>query len=98
MKRLYFHQKRIKSFTLQELLIVLVIMGILILLALPNLMPLISKTKSMEAQMNLKHVYTLERAYFMQYSRYNEDLESIGFEHEKTVEENGNAGLEPATP
>ena len=94
MKRLYFHQKRIKSFTLQELLIVLVIMGILILLALPNLMPLISKTKSMEAQMNLKHVYTLERAYFMQYSRYNEDLESIGFEHEKTVEENGNANYQ----
>lgn len=44
--------------------------------------------------MNLKHVYTLERAYFMQYSRYNEDLESIGFEHEKTVEENGNANYQ----
>ena len=82
------------AFTLQELLIVLVIMGILILLALPNLMPLISKTKSMEAQMNLKHVYTLERAYFMQYSKYHGDLESIGFEHEKTIDENGNANYQ----
>ena len=44
--------------------------------------------------MNLKHVYTLERAYFMQYSRYNEDLENIGFEHEKTIEENGNANYQ----
>lgn len=66
-------------------------MGILILLALPNLMPLISKTKSMEAQMNLKHVYTLQRSNFLQYSKYNPSLDEIGFEHEKTVEENGNA-------
>lgn len=82
---------RLAAFTLQELLIVLVIMGILILLALPNLMPLISKTKSMEAQINLKHVYTLQRSYFMQYSKYNTALEDVGFEHEKTIEENGNA-------
>jgi len=82
---------QLPAFTLQELLIVLVIMGILILLALPNLMPLISKTKSLEAQMNLKHVYTLQRSYFMQYSKYNPSLLDIGFEHEKTIEENGNA-------
>ncbi len=82
---------RLAAFTLQELLIVLVIIGILVLLALPNLMPLISKTKSLEAQMNLKHVHTLERSYFMQYGRYQENLADVGFEHEKTVEENGNA-------
>lgn len=83
--------RHLPAFTLQELLIVLVIMGILILLALPNLMPLISKTKSMEAQINLKHVYTLQRSYFLQYSKYNASLEELGFEHEKTIEENGNA-------
>ena len=44
--------------------------------------------------MNLKHVYTLERAYFMQYSKYHGDLESIGFEHEKTIDENGNANYQ----
>ena len=91
MKNLKLGNQRLPAFTLQELLIVLVIMGILILLALPNLMPLISKTKSMEAQMNLKHVNTLQRSYFMQYGKYNADLEEIGFEHERTIEENGNA-------
>ena len=42
--------KKLPAYNLQEVLIVLVIIGILLLLALPNLMPLISKTKSVEAQ------------------------------------------------
>ena len=42
--------KKLKAFTLTELLIVLVIIGILVLVALPNLMPMISKAKSTEAQ------------------------------------------------
>jgi len=79
------------AYTLNELLIVLVIIGILILLALPNLMPLISKTKSTEAQLQLNHLYTLERSYFMLKSKYSSDLTEIGFEHEKTIEEGGNA-------
>ena len=40
----------VKAFTLTELLIVLVIVGILILIAYPNLMPLISTAKSTEAK------------------------------------------------
>ncbi|MEX2379157.1 MAG: prepilin-type N-terminal cleavage/methylation domain-containing protein, partial [Vicingaceae bacterium] len=44
---------KIKAFTLTELLVVLIIVGILVLLALPKLMPLISKAKSTEAQLQL---------------------------------------------
>ena len=58
--------KKLKAFTLMELLIVLIIIGILVLLALPNLMPLISKAKSTEAQLQLEHVFSLEKSYFYQ--------------------------------
>ena len=72
---------KIRSFTLQELLIVLVIIGILVLLALPSLMPLISKTKSTEAKLQLEHVYNLQKMHFMEYSKFSDNLEKISFEH-----------------
>ena len=81
----------LSAFTLPELVVVLVIIGILVLLALPNLMPLISKAKSTEAQMQLGHVHTLERSYFYMHSKYCPNLEEIDFEQEKLVTENGTA-------
>lgn len=86
--------KKLPGYTLNELLIVLVIIGILVLLALPVLMPMISRTKATEAKLQLKHVYTLERTHFMMMSRYSMDLEEIGFEHEKTIEAGGNANYQ----
>ncbi len=83
--------QKIPAFNLQELLVVLVIIGILLLLALPNLMPLISKTKSLEAQTQLKHIYNLEKQYFFMYSKYSADFNAIDFEVPKTVQQNGNA-------
>ncbi len=83
--------KKVKAFTLNELLIVLVIIGILVLIALPNLMPLISRAKSTEAKMQLAHLHTLEKNYFYMYSKYSPEFEEIGFEQEKLVTEDGNA-------
>ncbi len=82
---------RLPAFTLTELMVVLIIVGILVLLALPNLMPLITKAKSTEAKLQLDHVHRLEKSHFMMYSRYSEDLEEIGFEQEKLTTEGGNA-------
>jgi type IV pilus assembly protein PilE len=84
-------KKRLPAFSLPELLIVLVIIGILVLLALPNLMPLISKTKSTEAQLQLQHIHTLQKSHFYMYSMYSNDLDEIGFEQEKLVTEEGRA-------
>lgn len=84
-------KKKLKAFTLAEVLIVLVILGILVLLALPNLLPLISKAKSTEAQLQLEHVYTLERTYFYQFSKYSSTFTEIGFEPAKLVTDNGQA-------
>jgi len=74
-----------KSFTLTELLVVLVIIGILVLMALPVLMPLISRTRSVEAKQGLKHLYTLQKTHFYEFSKYSTELEKIGFEQEKLV-------------
>lgn len=82
---------KIAAFNLQEMLVVLVIIGILILIALPSLMPLISKAKSVEAQTQLKHLYNIERTHFFMYSKYSADFNEIGFEIPKNINENGNA-------
>jgi type IV pilus assembly protein PilE len=81
---------RIRAFTLQELLIVLVIIGILVLLALPSLMPLISKTKSTEAKLQLEHIHNLQKMYFMEHSRFCPELDQISFEQAPLVTESDN--------
>lgn len=82
---------KVRAFTLSELLVVLVIIGILVLIALPNLMPLISRAKATEAKMQLTHLHNLEKNYFYMYSKYSSDFIEIGYEHEKLVSEDGNA-------
>ncbi|WP_333888916.1 type II secretion system protein [Sphingobacterium siyangense] len=81
MKR--FYKKRLKAYSLTEILVVMVIIGILVLLALPNLMPLITKAKSTEAKVQLQHLQTLEKNYFFEKSKYSGNLDEIGFVQEK---------------
>lgn len=75
--------KKLKAYTLTEILVVLVIIGILVLLALPNLLPLITKAKSTEAKVQLEHLSTLQKTYFYEKSKYSSDLTEIGFIQEK---------------
>lgn len=88
LKKLNITQK-VPAYNLQEVLIVLIIIGILLLLALPNLMPLISKTKSIEAQTQLKYIYNSQTSYRYMYSKYASDFNDIDFEAPKTVKANG---------
>ncbi|NRA92310.1 MAG: general secretion pathway protein GspG [Psychroserpens sp.] len=81
--------KKLKSYNLQETLTVLLIIGILMLLALPSFMPLISKTKAVEAKTQLKYIYNLQTTQRYMYSKYSMDLIEIDFEAPKTVNENG---------
>ncbi|WP_422106035.1 type IV pilin protein [Winogradskyella sp.] len=81
--------RRTKAFSLQEVLIVLLIIGVFMLIALPNLMPLVVKAKSIEAQMQLKYIYNNQTSHRYLYSKYTTDLYELDFEAPKTVKEDG---------
>ena len=76
---------RLKAFSLTELLVVLVIMGILVLIALPNFLPKIAEAKAQEAKLQLQHLYTLEKSHFYMYSKYSMDFEGVGCEDVKVT-------------
>lgn len=80
-----------KAYSLTEILIVLCIIGILLLMVLPNQTSVISQAKAIEAQAMLNQVYGLEKSYFYRHSKYTANLEELGFEQETTVDEGGQA-------
>lgn len=82
---------RLKAFTLTELLIALVIVGVLVYLALPDYSQVVSNAKATEAKLQLEHLYSLETTHFYERSRYTADLQELGFQQQRTVSEGGNA-------
>lgn len=85
---------KIKAFSLAEILIVLAIMGILIMLVVPNNAGVASRTKSLEAQQELKMVQNLQYAYFLQFSKYAPDLTTINYIPHKSITAGGVANYE----
>ena len=65
-----FIRKNEKGFTLVELMIVVVIIGILASIAIPKFTALISKTKVSEAKIMLKQIIDLEKTSFMSTNVY----------------------------
>ena len=87
-------QKLLKTkdgFSLTELMIVLVIIGVLVLLALPKLLPLVTRAKTTEAKLMLKQIYTLEQSYKFEHDHYSTALSDIGFEQDKLISQGGQA-------
>ena len=65
----HFHRNS-KGFTLIELMIVVVIIGILAALAIPRFMRSTTKSKQSEAKQLLKQIYTMQRAYRQEFNTY----------------------------
>ncbi len=83
--------KKLGAFTLFELLIAMAIIGILSALSVPLFLPLISRTKSTEAKLQLRHVLMLEKNFFYINSKYTTDANDLGFEQAKLITADGNA-------
>jgi len=83
--------KKLPALTLTELMVVLVIIGILILLALPNLTGLFAQAYSLEAQKQLQFIHTLQQSHYQQHFRYSDNLQELRFEAPTLKQDNGNA-------
>jgi len=68
-----FHRSQ-KGFTLIELMIVVVIIGILAALAIPRFMRATTKSKQSEAKQILKQIYTMQHAYRQEHDLYTDFL------------------------
>ncbi|CAN5489547.1 prepilin-type N-terminal cleavage/methylation domain-containing protein [soil metagenome] len=79
------------GFSLTELLVVLVIIGVLVMLAIPIYNNIATRAKITEAKLMLNQVHTLQESFHMQYDHYSEDLHRIGFQQERLITENGRA-------
>ncbi len=84
-------KKRLNAFSLAEVLVVLVIIGILVLMALPSLMPLISNARATEAKLQLGQLHMNQTTYFYANAKYADSFEDIGFEPPKLQADGGQA-------
>ncbi|SHI85910.1 type II secretion system protein G (GspG) [Aquimarina spongiae] len=82
---------KLKAFNLQEMLLVLAIIGILLLIALPNFLPLIAQTKAQEAKIQLSTISNMQTQYRYLNSKYSLDFSEINYEAPTTVQNGGTA-------
>lgn len=83
--------KKVKGFTIQEVLIAVVVIGILSTIFMVNRTKSIAKVKSEEAKLQLREAYALQKNYFYINSKYGTSLNEIDYEQQKLVSEGGPA-------
>ncbi len=77
--------KRKSAFTLIELLITIVVMGIIVALALPQYTGYVAKSRQQDAKGQLMAIRQIEEIYKLQYGTYTADTAALGTEWRDTV-------------
>ena len=80
-----------KGLSLLEVLTVLIIIGLTSLVVIKNLSPTVNKVKKKEANIQLKHLHTLQQTYFMEFNKYTSNLEDLGYTQLPLSTEGGEA-------
>ena len=69
----------IKGFTLIEVMIAIGILGLLVAVAIPQYQKFLKKAKQVEVEQSLREIERLQSAYFVQYSAYAPDIQTLGY-------------------
>lgn len=77
------------GFTLTELLVVIILVGILAALAIPRFGKTTDQAMELEATLALEKVYQLQNIYYLKNKRYTVDLDALGFEQEALIDDQG---------
>src|SRR5947199_2349167 len=72
------------AFTLFDLMIVVLFIGILAPPPIPTLLPYTTLFRSSEAKTNLSGIFTAEKAFFGEYNTYGTDLVSVNWQPDGT--------------
>ena len=70
-------RKRFRGFSLMEVMIVVVIIGILAALAYPNLEKYLKRARQTEAKTNLSAIYTAQKIFYTLHQSYAEDIKKL---------------------
>jgi len=81
-----------KAFTLTELLVVIILVGILASLAIPRIGGSVDKAMETEAKVALRQVQELQKIYYLEHKTYSTDLAAIDFSQEDTVADDPDDG------
>ena len=71
--------KKVKGFTLVELMIIVVIIGILSTIAIPNFLRYQARAKQSETKANLGTIYTFQTTYFGENDTYASSIGNLGW-------------------
>ncbi len=84
-------KKKLDGFTLQELLVVLTIIGVLILMAVPTYNALFGNVYKKEAQSILKNIHATMESHKRLNLGYSDNFDEIGMDIPLTIDEGGDA-------